>query len=141
MNKKGISGVITTVLLILIVLAAIGIVWAVVNSFIQEGTSGIEGTASCLSMQLQIDSAVYDGAGTNISVKRIAGEGSLESIAFIVDGSIAEFTALSGLPDIAETKRFSNTGLGNTTGLEVEIVPVVGGKQCSVVDSEIIKHT
>jgi flagellin-like protein len=38
-NKKGISGIVVTVLLVLIAIAAVVIIWAVISSFIKNSTS------------------------------------------------------------------------------------------------------
>ena len=89
-SKKAVSGVVTTVLLILIVLAAIGILWAVISSFLKQGTQGIEGAADCFSLQLSIESATNATVlpatvpGATVRVKRLAGEGNITAMCMLI---------------------------------------------------------
>ncbi|MBS3072881.1 hypothetical protein J4477_03550 [Candidatus Pacearchaeota archaeon] len=141
-SKKAVSGVITTVLLILIVLASIGIVWAVISSFLKQGTEGIEGAADCFSLQMNIESAVNDstaGTGDNIKirVKRLAGEGNMTSIKFLIDGADTSFTGI--IPDVAETRTFSARIINpEPIGKDVEIAAVIGTRTCGISDSATI---
>ena len=52
-NKKGLSAIVTTLLVILLVLVAVGIVWGVVNQVIKSGASGVEIGAKCLNTNIQ----------------------------------------------------------------------------------------
>src|SRR3989344_7248288 len=92
-NKKGISDVVTTVLLILLVMGAIAGVWFVVNNFINTNTSEIGSSTVCFTNQLSIELANYssgpvpplvgDRGVTAIKVKRIgSGNDPIEGISF-----------------------------------------------------------
>jgi len=71
MNRKAQGQIITTILIILLVLAAIVIVWQVVNRTVTEGTDQIDVQSACLGVTLDIESA---NATTNeIKVRRNAG--------------------------------------------------------------------
>ncbi|MEK6873598.1 MAG: archaellin/type IV pilin N-terminal domain-containing protein [Nanoarchaeota archaeon] len=140
-NKKAVSDVITTVLLILIVLAAIGIVWAVVSSFLNQGTQSIGGTADCFSTQLSIESATNSSVAitnqTIVRIKRIAGEGNITSLKFLLDGADTAFTGT--IPSIAETRTFtSGTLAANPVGKTIEIAAIVGTRTCNVADSAVV---
>jgi len=63
-NKKGLSAIVTTLLVILLVLVAVGIVWVVVRNVIQSGAEGVELSAKCLQIDLSA-TAVVCSAGTN----------------------------------------------------------------------------
>ena len=52
-NKKGLSAIITTLLIVLLVLVAVGIVWAVVRNIITTGAEGVELGAACLYIDIQ----------------------------------------------------------------------------------------
>ncbi len=143
-SKKAVSGVVTTVLLILIVLAAIGILWAVISNFLKQGTQGIEGAADCFSLQLSIESATNATAtvpGATIRVKRLAGEGNITAIKFLVDGIDTPFSGT--IPQVAETRTFVASSLTNpqqipTIGKSIEIAAIVGSRTCGVADSATI---
>jgi len=53
LNKKGLSMIVTTLIVILLVLVAIGIVWVVVKNLIQGGAEGIELSAKCLDTNIR----------------------------------------------------------------------------------------
>jgi len=147
-SKKAVSGVVTTVLLILIVLAAIGIVWAVISSFLKQGTQGIEGAADCFSLQLSIESAVNKTITPNfisnpsltnveVRVKRLAGEGNISAIKFLVDGADTSFSGT--IPQVAETRTFSARIINpEAVGKNLEIAAIVGSRTCGVADSATI---
>ncbi|OIO43164.1 hypothetical protein AUJ62_00480 [Candidatus Pacearchaeota archaeon CG1_02_32_21] len=141
-SKKAVSGVVTTVLLILIVLASIGIVWAVISSFLKQGTQGIEGAADCFSLQLSLESAVNDSTPSTqdnikLRVKRLAGEGNITAIKFLVDGADTSFTGV--IPEVAETRTFSARIVNpEPIGKNIEIAAVVGSRTCGVSDSAVI---
>ncbi|MFA4952710.1 MAG: archaellin/type IV pilin N-terminal domain-containing protein [Candidatus Pacearchaeota archaeon] len=56
-NKKGLSTVVTTLILILLVLVAIGIVWVVVRGLIGTTESQIDIQKKCIGIDLEITSA------------------------------------------------------------------------------------
>ncbi len=51
-NKKGLSAIITTLLVVLVVLVAVGIVWAVVRNLVTSGAEGVELSAKCLNVDV-----------------------------------------------------------------------------------------
>ena len=55
-NKKGLSAIVTTMLIVLLVLVAVGIVWAVVSGLLQSGTGEIEIGAKCLNVDVKATS-------------------------------------------------------------------------------------
>ncbi len=54
MNKKGLSAIVTTLLVIVLVLVAVGIVWAVVRNVIQSGAGTTELAVKCLNTDVQV---------------------------------------------------------------------------------------
>jgi hypothetical protein len=77
-NKRGLSDIVITLIIVLLSLVAIGVVWFVVNGLIQSGTEGIQTSTKCLNVNLEITSAVCaDGATNqtcNVTVKRTGTE-------------------------------------------------------------------
>ena len=74
-NKRGLSTVVTTLIIVLLVLVAIGIIWGVVNNLVQEN---LEGAGSCYDM--------FDKVGLNTFT---AAAGTNNYIGFIVVGTMA----------------------------------------------------
>ena len=89
MNKKGISGVVATVLLILLSMAAVGIIWAVISQFAKSPQLSPE--VSCVNFQYgttaYIERACYDSTKNEveITIKRgIASEFDIQSLGFVI---------------------------------------------------------
>ncbi|MEM4625191.1 MAG: archaellin/type IV pilin N-terminal domain-containing protein, partial [Candidatus Pacearchaeota archaeon] len=51
-DKRGISDVITTVLMILLVIAAIGVIYVVIRGFVNRGMSTTSLTFDCMNVEL-----------------------------------------------------------------------------------------
>ena len=52
-NKKGLSAIITTLLVVMLVLVAVGIVWAVVRNVVTRGVESVELGAKCLNLDIR----------------------------------------------------------------------------------------
>ncbi len=86
MSKKGVSDVITTVLMILIVLAAIGIVWAVVSSFLNNSTEQIDLGAGFSQIDIVDNSVKYLPSDVlELKVKRDSNPGNISGLRIIVE--------------------------------------------------------
>lgn len=81
MNKRGLSNIIVTLILIVISIIAVGLVWSVAQQIISEGTEDISLTGFKIS--IKIPNAEVQGSNIAVSVKRNAGEGNLTGINFI----------------------------------------------------------
>ncbi len=66
-NKKGLSMVITTLIIILLVLVAVGIIWVVVNNVVQSGVGQIDYATKCLEIDVRA-SAVLNTTETDYDV-------------------------------------------------------------------------
>jgi hypothetical protein len=88
MNKKAQGEVITTVLIILLVLAAIVIVWQVVNSTITKGSEQVESQTGCIGINIETSSKVGGNLNRDFVAKRSAQGGTFtaSSLAVLVDG-------------------------------------------------------
>ncbi len=66
-NKRGLSDVVTTVLIILLAIAAVLIVWSFVKPAIQKAGESL--TTSCIELELEPTSCDYDSTSKNATVK------------------------------------------------------------------------
>ena len=81
-SKQGLSDVVTTLIIILISLVAIGLVWVVVQNVLQEGSEQV-GLGE-FTLDLQIKSVqIQDENVTVVVVKRNPGEGEFVGMDFI----------------------------------------------------------
>ncbi|MCK9595914.1 hypothetical protein M0R19_01890 [Candidatus Pacearchaeota archaeon] len=62
-NKKGMSGIVITLIIVLLSLAGIAIVWSVVGGLIKGNTEGIEISSKCLNTNIEVTQVTcIDGA-------------------------------------------------------------------------------
>jgi len=105
MEKRGLSAVVTTVIMILLVLFAIGIVYVVVKDIIGGSGRQIDVGTKCLSTQLSIESATcVTGGLCTVTVTKSGG--------YNPDGVIFVFSNATT----------SGDGVPNTSSLEVSRV-------------------
>ncbi len=85
--KRGISDVVTTVLIILLALAAVVILWTFLRGEIQKGSEDIAGASECLGLELNAKSCVFDksDAKATVSVEYAAGNAELIEIRALLD--------------------------------------------------------
>ncbi len=91
MNRRGMSAVVTTLIIILLAIVAVGIIWVVVKNILDKGRDEI--TLTGITLDLEITKVVVDDNGTPdddtddkllVTVKRNPGEGNLVGINFII---------------------------------------------------------
>lgn len=129
MEKRGISGVIATVLLIVIVLVAIIIVWNVVNPFLKKSSEDM-GNIDNLAISLNIDkslSLINQTGPSKIVVTRDSAEGNFDGLKFIFRNSDDMYieTRYEKISAFG-TRVFNFNAYQNLTNVSsVEIYPVI----------------
>ena len=125
-STKGLSDVVTTLVIILISLVAIGVVWVVIQNVIQKGSEQVELGQFTLDLQIKAVQ-VQDENVTIVIVKRNPGEGEFVGMNFIFsDGQnseiIRENTTLQELDQRSFTITLSEI---NTSNLKtVSVAPI-----------------
>ncbi len=61
-NTKGLSGIVTTLIIILLVLVSVGIIWGVVNNLLNKSTGTIETSTKCLDVDVHATKVVQGSA-------------------------------------------------------------------------------
>lgn len=77
-DKKGLSEVVTAILIVLLAVAAVIIVWAVIRPMIQGSSSQVQ--TSCVTLDVEI--VAVDETGNDITLRRNVGDGELHSLVF-----------------------------------------------------------
>ncbi|GBE19501.1 hypothetical protein BMS3Abin17_00224 [archaeon BMS3Abin17] len=136
MEKKGLSTIVTTLLIILLVLVAAGMVWSVVKNIISEGAEGI--SLGRTTLGLEIISLEIKDSSIDVRIKRNIGEGDLIGVRFsLKDNESSEIiekpTTMQELEERTFTLRQAEFSLVNLRNLtEISIAPILGtgsGKQ------------
>lgn len=81
LNKKGISTIVTVIILVALVLVVIGIFWGTAIGVVEEQTEGVDYSQKCLGIVFKINDVDCDGSECNVSIER-----SIGSSANPVDG-------------------------------------------------------
>ena len=133
-------------LIILLVLAAIIIVWQVVQRTVKGGTGQIEPAAACMNINLEIVNASATDNKVVVTRKAGASDTVVSSIKFVIDGTAfaGTVTPTPSGEDIGvlSTKTYvlSGTGSDFIKGQKVEVAAVLsGGTVCNVADESIAK--
>jgi len=108
-NQKGISTIVATLIIILLVLVAAGIIWVVVKGIVQEGAEGIE--LGRLTLDLEIKKAqIENGNVTIVVVRRNPGQGNFVGMNFVFsDGINSEIIRENTTLQELEEKSFTFT--------------------------------
>lgn len=83
-NKKGLSGIVTTLIIILLVLVAIGVIWTVVSNLLDNSTNKITQANKCLDIDVRATKVVEGTDSYNVTLKRSAtGEGEVSAMVVV----------------------------------------------------------
>ena len=129
-NKKGLSDVITAVLIILLVLAAIVIIWSFVKPAIETSGGSIEPKSKCVSTTVEPVSCHKGTAGYQVLVKSNAAE-NVTIRAVLHLGSGATLTNASSV-EIVPYETYNASFSTATVGGDVTArgVAVIAGYAC-----------
>jgi flagellin-like protein len=125
MGKKGLSSIVTTLILIVLALVAVGAVWLIFQGVFKSNSNQI-GTSG-LTLSLDIEHVYQQNNSLNVGVKRNAGEGTITKLNFIFsDGEkstvIVRSVNLSELDSRDFIFQFSDINLSNVK--TISIVPI-----------------
>lgn len=124
-DSRGLSTIVTTLLILLLIFVAIGIIWVVVRNVIQQGSEQI--SLGKFTLDLEIKSVVVGTDSVNVKVKRNPGAGEISGLKFIVDdGDTTKVIEKNGtLSELQEkTFIFSSGELGDIVVANIEKVSV-----------------
>jgi flagellin-like protein len=133
MQKRGLSSVVTTIILILLILVAIASIWAVVNNLIVKGSADV--SLRKLTVDLDVVSAEinYSSGIATVRVLRNQGEGNVTGIKILIsskDSTEIVTKYLEGFDELEKrtfminlTEEASNLNL--TEIAKITVVPII----------------
>ena len=157
MNKRAISGVVATVIMIALVIAIIGIVWVVVTNLVSEE---LEEAGTCLDVlgkvMINPQYTCYNASGDYFQFSIGVGNIVVEKVIVTISGSgTTESYEISQTPDDSTGLKFYNgsasiylpeknegftyildtveVGLGRPD--VIKVYPVISGRQCDASDT------
>ena len=87
MEKRGLSTVVTTVIMVLLVLVAVGVVWTVVQGIIGDAKTNASGSIDKIKVKLEIREVTNSTDTLSVKVYRAPGEGDVVGLRFAVSNS------------------------------------------------------
>ena len=123
-GKRGLSEVVTTLIIILLVLVAVGVVWAVVSNLLSEGSSQIDTTQ--FSIDVNFLRASVNGNNVNMTVERASGQGNITGLKFILsDGFNSEtFDEIGSLTELQQKTFTVTVSLDPATIKTASVAPI-----------------
>jgi len=146
-NTKGLSAVVTTLLIILLSIVAIGIIWVVVRNVISSGSEQIN--LGQFTLDLSIKNAYIDGTSVVVGVRRSPGQGDLTGVKFVFFNGTSSSVVQRDVPinELEEKSfAFNSTEVGGISVVQtVSVAPVYtnSGKSTTgdVTDTADISNT
>ena len=84
-NKKGLSQVVTTLIIILLVLVAIGIIWGVVSNLLDKSKGTIESSAKCMDLDVKATKVVDNSDGSfDVTLTRTANGEDISGVKVVI---------------------------------------------------------
>jgi flagellin-like protein len=131
-NKKALSGVVTTLIIILLVIVAVGLVWGVIKGLLDEGIAGAESGIKCLDINVYASNAVCnpENGGNNeicnVTLKRSASGDEISGVKLVFTNqdktnSFTQDVFGNIIPLGNKNLKNINTGLENINLIEVYI--------------------
>ena len=142
-NKKGLSAVVTTLIIILLVLVAVGIIWVVIQNVVTEGSEQVKSGASCIGVQVNIKSATCtDGDTCTVVVERLSGGVDVDGVKVTISGETAGSLTdtTSGGLEVLDVVTLTPTGDTLSSGdATVKAAAVLeDGTVCTLVDETTV---
>jgi len=124
MNKRGLSGVIVTLITVLLAIVAIGLVWVVISNIIGSYTDKIEVGVNAIT--LKVMDAEIEGSDLKIRIKRELGDGDISKVKVLLYNNDGESNAFEEDFSIlvSETKTLT-LAIGSTGISRMELFPVI----------------
>ncbi len=137
-EKRGLSSIITSLILLLLVLVAIGITWIFLRNIISEESEDI--SFSKITINLKVEEVNIRDDGTEVFVKRGIGKGDLVGIKFAIRNG-TETTLYTKDTDMEEleVRKFILDYTGNID--EVTILPLLRLESGKIVEGNIADIT
>jgi predicted PurR-regulated permease PerM len=126
-NKKAISDLIATVLMVLVTIGVLGLIVAAVYPMIQNGITESSAKKECLNVALSIKDATLLATTLTVNVERGESQVNLSKVLVkMVDNTGASTTfACATVPQIFSNVLCKNTDPANVNITEVDVLPFI----------------
>jgi hypothetical protein len=133
-NNKGLSTVVTTLIIILLVLVAVGIIWGVVNNLLTKSKSNINANTRCMDIDIKATKVLDNGDGTfNVTLSRTSTGEAVDGVKAVIYNNESLNTevldiayAVNPLDNVVKVTTASTnfpTGFTGTLIKKIEVTP------------------
>ncbi len=129
-NKRGLSGIVTVLMFILLAFVAVGLIWGVVINIVQSGADQVDLSSKCLELDLSvtqtncIDGLVGGGDNCSITIKRKGAGDAIGGIKLVLTNVTAEENFIHDEagninPLELKTVQIDNTSISNVNSVDI----------------------
>ncbi|MBU4069460.1 MAG: hypothetical protein KJ646_00590 [Nanoarchaeota archaeon] len=124
-RKQGLSAIITTLIIVLLALVAVGIIWVVISNVIDEGVTQVDLSSKCLKIDVKAVSASCVSGICNVTLTRNAGGEAIAGVKIVFyDGTTGgSVTTRRGNTQILGTALITGIASGLTAPNSVKVSP------------------
>ena len=139
-NKRGMSAIVTTLIIILLVIVSVTMIWYVVKNVLTKGSGQIGLGAKCLNTEVVATKVLCTETGTcNVTYTRKSGDDEIGGIKLLFTNDLGEKNfpyEINGSMNTLDvkTKKNINTGISNCSKVNIAVyyLDASGDKQlCS----------
>jgi hypothetical protein len=97
-NKKGLSTIVATLLIILLTLVAVGIIWVVVRNVVQGGSQQVSIDTKCLNANVVATRVTNDTTNFSVTLSRQAGDDVLGGVKLVFTNDAGTSSFVKDVP-------------------------------------------
>ncbi len=126
-DKRGLSTIVATLIVVLLVFVAVGILWVVLRNFVSGGAEQVDLSSKCLEVSVEPTKVVNSGGVYNVTVLRKGGDFEIAGVNLVFTGASGDtnyvYDASGDITTLAlKTVSVDLTGSGVTSPNKVDAV-------------------
>lgn len=110
-RKQGLSAIVTTLIIVLLALVAVGIIWVVISNVIDEGVTQVDLSSKCLKLDIKaVSASCVSNTDCSVTITRGAGGEDIAGVKIVFyDGTTGgDVITSTGTLDVLATRSISN---------------------------------
>lgn len=123
-NKKGISNIVSVLLIVLLVIVAVGVVWVAVRGTLEDAEDELGIGQKCLKVDVYATSASCSSGVCNVTVKRGTGGDDIDGVRVIFTNENSQSAIEDISRGIDELSTITNTSIATGLSGNIEEVEV-----------------
>jgi len=125
-GRKGVSGIILTIIMIVLVLASVAVIWGIVNNILQTQTEQVGVSSKCLNLNIQSSKLDCTNDVCDVTVTRDSSGDAIAGMKLVFTTSSGDTNYIHDVPgnvELLETKTFTNITTIGINATDVSITP------------------